>query len=140
MSYGRSLGFLSVIIPLRCAQAMSNRTAITSETADQLLTEWAEEGHRVVMALCRGETPTAVITCWNGTLQVENAGVFRHTSGSTVNLITPGAFTVVEWIENEHFPSLHLRRGTGVSRLLVILGLQMTTDESELPPIAEWAN
>src|ERR1700756_389753 len=100
---------------------MADERHVTREEADGLLSEWAEQAQPVVLVVFRGEPPDALITFWNGTLEVESEGGFRHMSGNTANFVMTAGFAEIVQVEEGNFPGLCLRRGVGVSRLTVLL-------------------
>jgi hypothetical protein len=116
---------------------MVQRTIIAREAAEQLLSEWAEQRLKVVLVVYRGELAAALITCWEGDLEVEREGTFRHTSGTTVNLVVTEHFTQIELVEEEHFPRICFRRGEGLSRLTILLGIQEARQAGD-PLVTYW--
>jgi hypothetical protein len=127
-------------------------TNITLETADTMLTEWANQARQVLLFVLQGGS-TALLTYWQGTLKVERAGIFLHTSGvlatndegtanlnlgQTMHFVVTKEFSELAMEEDEDFLRLWLRRGDGPARLEVAFAIPKGGDPKKLPLLTDW--
>jgi hypothetical protein len=118
---------------------MLEKTNITQEIADALLTNWVAENRQVQLFAFHGEAP-ALVTLWEGVLKVCRPGIYLHNSEHTINFVDTKQFREFLKTESGEQVILHLRRPSNLeqSTFNVILANQWSGDLGELPLVTGW--